>query len=71
MAIANGLTSAITSPLHDEVREAVMAADVMMGNDHDCKAWIARYREQPAGRRPAAGGAGPAAVARGPTAGRR
>ena len=49
MAIANGLTSAITSPLHDEVREAVMAADVMMGNDQDCNAWIAKHREQPAG----------------------
>jgi 5-methyltetrahydrofolate--homocysteine methyltransferase len=46
MAIANGLTSAITSPLHQEVREAVKAADVMMGNDRDCNAWIASHREQ-------------------------
>jgi 5-methyltetrahydrofolate--homocysteine methyltransferase len=46
MAISNGLTSAITSPLHDEVREAVKAADVMMGNDRDCNAWIASHREQ-------------------------
>ena len=46
MAIANGLTSAITSPMHDEVREAVKAADVMMGNDRDCNAWIATHREQ-------------------------
>jgi 5-methyltetrahydrofolate--homocysteine methyltransferase len=46
MAIANGLTSAITSPVHDEVREAVKAADVMMGNDRDCNAWIATHREQ-------------------------
>ncbi|MFM8943867.1 MAG: dihydropteroate synthase, partial [Actinomycetota bacterium] len=45
MAIASGLTSAITSPLHPEVREAVMAADVMMGNDRDCAAWIARHRD--------------------------
>ena len=70
MAIANGMTRAITSPLHDEVRQAVMAADVLMGNDQDCAAWIARYREQPAGgptsgaaRR--AGGAGRGAAARG------
>jgi 5-methyltetrahydrofolate--homocysteine methyltransferase len=49
MAIASGMTSAITSPLHEEVRAAVMAADVMMGNDPDCAAWIARFREQPAG----------------------
>ncbi len=45
MAIASGMTSAITSPLHAEVRQAVMAADVLMGNDPDCSAWIAQYRE--------------------------
>jgi 5-methyltetrahydrofolate--homocysteine methyltransferase len=49
MAIASGMTSAITSPLHAEVRQAVMAADVLMGNDPDCRAWIATFREQPAG----------------------
>ena len=52
MAIANGMTSAITSPLHEEVRQAVMAADVLMGHDRDCTAWIGRYREgggEPAG----------------------
>jgi 5-methyltetrahydrofolate--homocysteine methyltransferase len=49
MAIASGMTSAITSPLHAEVRHAVMAADVMMGNDPDCVAWIARFRDQPVG----------------------
>ncbi len=54
MAIANGMTSAITSPLHGEVRESVMAADVLMGHDAHAAAWIARHREQPAhGRRPA------------------
>ena len=40
MAIASGLTSAITNPLHDEVRDAIMAADVMNGNDENCAAWI-------------------------------
>ena len=49
MAIASGMTSAITSPLHAEVRQSVMAADVLMGNDPDCRAWIASFREQPAG----------------------
>ena len=33
MAIASGLTSAITNPLLPEVRKAIMAADVLMGND--------------------------------------
>ena len=49
MAIASGMTSAITSPLHAEVRQAVMAADVLMGTDQDCRAWIASFREQPSG----------------------
>jgi 5-methyltetrahydrofolate--homocysteine methyltransferase len=42
MAIASGLTSAITSPLHGEMLQAIKAADVMMGNDPHCAAWIAR-----------------------------
>jgi 5-methyltetrahydrofolate--homocysteine methyltransferase len=42
MAIASGLTSAITSPLHVEMLQAVKAADVLMGNDPHCTSWIAR-----------------------------
>ena len=45
MAIASGLTSAITSPLHEEVRRAIWAADVMNGNDEHCATWIARNSE--------------------------
>jgi 5-methyltetrahydrofolate--homocysteine methyltransferase len=45
MAISNGLTSAITSPLHPEVREAVMAADVLTGTDAHATAWIGKHRE--------------------------
>jgi 5-methyltetrahydrofolate--homocysteine methyltransferase len=41
MAIASGLTSAITSPLHAEMLHAVKAADVLMGNDAHCGNWIA------------------------------
>lgn len=44
MAIASGMTSAITSPLHAEVIQAVMGADVMMGNDPNCARWIKKYR---------------------------
>ncbi|HET9286962.1 MAG TPA: dihydropteroate synthase [Gaiella sp.] len=42
MAIASGLTSAITSPLHGEMLQAIKAADVLMGNDPHCASWIAR-----------------------------
>ncbi|MGB0845900.1 MAG: dihydropteroate synthase [Thiolinea sp.] len=45
MAIGAGMTSAITSPLHAEVMQAVLGADVMMGHDPDCAAWIRKYRE--------------------------
>jgi 5-methyltetrahydrofolate--homocysteine methyltransferase len=45
MAIGAGMTSAITSPLHAEVIQAVLGADVMMGNDPDCTRWIRKYRE--------------------------
>ncbi len=44
MAIANGMTSAIMSPLHAEVKSAVMAADVLAGHDQDCAAWIGSNR---------------------------
>lgn len=48
MAIGAGMTSAITSPLHAEVIQAVMAADVMAGNDPECRRWIRKFREPPA-----------------------
>ena len=53
MAIGAGMTSAITNPLHAEVMQAVLGADVMMGKDPDCARWIAKYREPgaPAGAR--------------------
>jgi 5-methyltetrahydrofolate--homocysteine methyltransferase len=47
MAIASGLTSAITNPLHADVLKAIMGADVMMGHDPDCARWIRKYREVP------------------------
>lgn len=53
MAIGAGMTSAIMSPMHAEVKTAVMAADVLAGNDKDCAAWITENRDPAAG-----GGAG-------------
>jgi 5-methyltetrahydrofolate--homocysteine methyltransferase len=44
MAISNGMTSAIMSPLHPEVKAAVMAADVLAGHDPNCAAWIRTHR---------------------------
>ena len=49
MAIASGMTSAIMNPLHAEVKAAIMAADVLSGNDRDCAAWIRAHRDPAAG----------------------
>lgn len=48
MAIHAGMTSAITNPLHAEVMQACMGADVLMGRDPDCMRWIRRFRQPPA-----------------------
>jgi len=48
MAIASGMTSAITNPLHGEIMAAILGADVMMGHDPDCMRWIQKFREPPA-----------------------
>jgi 5-methyltetrahydrofolate--homocysteine methyltransferase len=47
MAIASGMTSAITNPLHADLMQAVRGADVVMGHDPQCAAWIRTYREVP------------------------
>jgi len=45
MAIAAGMTSAITNPMQPDLKRAVMAADVLMGHDPDCARWIVTNRE--------------------------
>lgn len=45
MLIAAGMTSAITNPLHPELMQSVRGADVVMGHDPQCAAWIRAYRE--------------------------
>jgi 5-methyltetrahydrofolate--homocysteine methyltransferase len=45
MAIGAGMTSAIMSPLHEEVKTAIQAANVLAGHDTDCAAWIRTHRD--------------------------
>lgn len=40
MLIASGMTAAITNPLENEILNAIIAADVLMGNDENCINWI-------------------------------
>jgi len=45
MAIASGLTCAITNALEESIRKSILAADVMMGHDENCAVWLAAHRE--------------------------
>jgi 5-methyltetrahydrofolate--homocysteine methyltransferase len=45
MAISHGMTSAITNPMNPQVKQAVLAADVLMGHDQDCANWIRAHRD--------------------------
>jgi 5-methyltetrahydrofolate--homocysteine methyltransferase len=65
MAIASGLTSAITNPLAAEVKAAIMAADVLMGNDQDASRWIKAHREAAQPERAAPSPAMPVGASRG------
>ncbi len=47
MAIAAGMTSAITNPLEPEIMNAIRAADALMGHDPNCANWIAANRPVP------------------------
>jgi len=40
MLITAGMTSAITNPLEKEIKEAILAADALYGNDPNCSSWI-------------------------------
>jgi len=51
MAIGAGLSSAILNPLHPEMMSGIYAANVVMGADPDCAAWIARHRDPGEGPR--------------------
>jgi len=44
MAIAAGMTCAITNPLEEHIRKTVLAADVFMGVDENCQAWLTAQR---------------------------
>jgi 5-methyltetrahydrofolate--homocysteine methyltransferase len=47
-AIAAGMNTAITNPLHDRVRKAILASDLMLGRDEYGAAWIAVHRAEQA-----------------------
>jgi len=44
MAIGAGMTCAITNAIEPAIHTAILAADVMMGHDENCQAWLAAQR---------------------------
>lgn len=44
MAVGAGLTSAITNPLEPEIRQAILAANMVLGRDENCRAWLEASR---------------------------
>ena len=45
MAISAGMTCAITNPLEESLLKTVLAANVFMGLDENCMAWLKAQRE--------------------------
>lgn len=46
MAMTAGMNTAITNPLHRQIRKAILAADLLLGRDQYGSAWIADHRAQ-------------------------
>jgi len=51
MLMTAGMTAAITNPLEEEIKNAILAADALLGNDENCTAWISANTEAGQGRR--------------------
>ncbi|MGD8621580.1 MAG: dihydropteroate synthase [Anaerolineales bacterium] len=51
MLITAGMTAAITNPLEEEIKNAILAADALIGHDENCRAWISANTEAGQGRR--------------------
>ena len=45
MAIAHGMTSAITNPCEESIRQSIYAADMLAGHDENCMNWIRANRK--------------------------
>ena len=46
LAIANGLTTAITDPTKLDIRATLLACDLLMGRDEYAMNWIKAYRKR-------------------------
>ena len=46
IAVATGMNTSITNPLHRSVRKAMLAANLLLGRDEFGGAWIADHRAE-------------------------
>jgi 5-methyltetrahydrofolate--homocysteine methyltransferase len=51
MLMTAGMNAAITNPLEENIRQAILAADALIGNDENCSSWISANTEAGKGRR--------------------
>lgn len=51
MLMTAGMTSAITNPLEEDIKMAILAADALLGHDENCRAWIGANSAKGAGRK--------------------
>jgi 5-methyltetrahydrofolate--homocysteine methyltransferase len=51
LAIARGLTSALTDPTAEEVQATLQACDLLMGQDENCRRWLKGYRAREKARK--------------------
>ena len=49
MTVGAGITSVIANPLDRESSAAILAADLLMGNDENCMNWLTAHRKAAAG----------------------
>jgi 5-methyltetrahydrofolate--homocysteine methyltransferase len=46
MAMAAGMTCAITNPIEESIRKTILAANVMLGHDDNCLTWLNAHRAE-------------------------
>ncbi len=49
MAMAVGMTCAITNPVEETIRKTILAGNVLLGHDENCQAWLSAHRAESAG----------------------
>jgi 5-methyltetrahydrofolate--homocysteine methyltransferase len=46
MAMAAGMTCAITNPVEESIRKTILAANVLLGHDDNCLTWLSAHRAE-------------------------